>query len=322
MTARIVVGRTLPGPAFALLRDAGDVWVPAEDRPLTPEELANVSVRADAIVALLHDRIDVRLLDAAGSQLRIVANVAVGYDNIDVRACDARGVLVTNTPGVLVDATADLTLALLLGITRRVAEGDRLLRAGERWSWSLDFMLGSGLHGKQLGIIGFGQIGQAVARRAAAFGMTIAYAGRHEVAAGEWTGVAALMSLNDLLSTSDVVSVHCPLSAETTHLIDRAALRRMRPTAYLINTARGPIVDEAALADALKDGMIAGAALDVFEAEPAVHPGLLDSDRTLLTPHLGSATLETREAMAVLAARNVVEVLAGRPALTPVTPPR
>ena len=321
MTSRIVVARTLPGAALALLREAGEVWVTADDRPLTPEELANGSVGADAIVALLHDRIDAPLLDAAGSQLRIVANVAVGYDNIDIRACAARDVLVTNTPGVLVDATADLTLALLLGITRRVAQGDRLLRAGTPWSWSLDFMLGSGLLGKRLGIIGFGRIGQAVARRATAFGMTIAYTGRHEVAASEWSGVAARMSLNDLLGSSDVVSVHCPLSVETTHLIDRAALRQMRPTAYLINTARGPIVDEAALADALKNGVIAGAALDVFEAEPAVHPGLLDSDRTLLTPHLGSATLETREAMAVLAARNVVEVLAGRPALTPVTQP-
>ena len=183
-------------------------------------------------------------------------------------------------------------------------------------------MLGSGLHGKQLGIIGFGRIGQAVARRAAAFGMTIAFAGRHDASSAEWAGVATRMSLADLLGSSDVVSVHCPLTVDTTHLIDRAALRRMRPTAYLINTARGPIVDEAALADALDSAVIAGAALDVFEDEPAVHPGLITSDRTLLTPHLGSATLETREAMAVLAARNVIEVLAGRPALTPVASPR
>ena len=322
MTPRIVVGRTLPAAALGLLREVGDVWVPAEDRPLTAAELAQASAGADAVVALLHDRIDERVLAAAGSQLRIVANVAVGYDNIDVAACAARGVVVTNTPGVLVDATADLTLALMLGITRRVAEGDRLLRAGTSWSWSLDFMLGRGSAGKQLGIVGFGQIGQAVARRAAAFGMTIAYTGRHDVSSADWSGAATRMSLADLLNSSDVVSLHCPLTVETTHLIDGAALRLMRPTAYLINTARGPIVDEAALADALDSGVIAGAALDVFEHEPSVHPGLRESDRVLLTPHLGSATLETREAMAVLAARNVVEVLAGRPALTPVTPHR
>ena len=201
VTARIVVGRTLPEAALALLRDAGELRVPDGDRPLTPDELAHAGVGADALVSLLHDRIDDRLLDAVGGQLRIVANVAVGYDNIDVRACAARGVVVTNTPGVLVDATADLTLALLLGITRRVAEGDRLLRVGTPWSWSLDFMLGSGLHGKQLGIIGFGRIGQAVARRAAAFGMTIAFAGRHDASSAEWAGVATRMSLADLLGS-------------------------------------------------------------------------------------------------------------------------
>jgi glyoxylate reductase len=237
-----------------------------------------------------------------------VATVAVGYDNIDVAACAARGVVVTNTPDVLVEATADLTFALLLGVTRRVGEGDRLLRAGTPWSWSMGFMLGTGLQGRTLGLVGYGRIGKAVARRAAAFGMRVVVNRR----SGEG------LTLEELLAVADVVSLHCPLTSSTHHLIDAAALRRMRPEAYLINTARGPIVDEAALAGALERGELAGAGLDVFEREPAVEPRLLALDTVLLTPHLGSATAQTREAMAVLAARNVIAVLGGGAPLTPV----
>ena len=298
---RVVVTRAIPQVALELLDSP---WVSSLDRPLTPEELREAVDGATAVVSMLHDRIDGSMVDAAGGGLRIVANVAVGYDNIDVAACAARGVVVTNTPDVLVDATADLTMALLLGITRRLGEGDRLLRAGTGWSWSMDFMLGTGLQGLRLGIVGFGRIGRAVARRAEAFGMEVVH--------------TRMVPLADLLATSDVVSLHCPLTLQTRHLIDAAALRAMRPTAYLVNTSRGPVVDEAALADALERGEIRGAALDVFEDEPRVVPKLRTLDNVLMTPHLGSATTQTREAMATLAVRNVLSVLSGGPPLTPV----
>jgi glyoxylate reductase len=314
---RVVVTRAQPEAAVAALRAVAEVWVSPHDRPMSPAELAAAVAGADAVVTMLHDRVDDAFLDAAGPGLKVVANVAVGYDNADVEAVRRRGVVLTNTPGVLVDATADLALALLLGVTRRVGEGDRLVRRGERWSWSMWFMLGTGLQGKRLGLVGYGRIGQAVARRAAAFGMGVAYTARHEVPGGGEVG-AERLPLAELLATSDVVSLHCPLTPETRHLIDRDALRSMRPSAYLVNTARGPVVDEAALVEALEAGWIAGAGLDVFEREPDVHPGLVASDRVLLTPHLGSATVETREAMAMLAARNVVAVLAGDAPPTPV----
>jgi glyoxylate reductase len=313
---RIVVTRTMPGAALAELAPLGDVDVPDEDRALDVGELRDAVRGATAVVTMLHDRVDDAFLAAAGPGLRVVANVAVGYDNVDLEACRRRGVVVTNTPGVLVDATADLAMALLLGVTRRVGEGDALLRSGTPWTWSMTFMLGTGLQGKRLGLVGFGRIGQAVARRAAAFGMAVAYTARHEASAPGSDAVR--LPLPELLATSDVVSLHCPLTPETRHLVDRDALRSMRPEAFLVNTSRGPVVDEAALVEALREGWIAGAALDVFEREPEVHPGLASAGAVLMTPHLGSATRETREAMALLAARNVSDVLAGRPARTPV----
>ena len=319
MAARIVVTRRIPEPAVELLSATGDVWVSPHDRPLTTDELHEAVAGADTVVTLLHDRVDDAFLDAAGPGLRVVANVAVGYDNVDVPACARRGVVVTNTPGVLTEATADLAFALILMATRRLGEGERLIRAQTPWSWSMFFMLGSGIQGKTLGIVGLGKIGQATARRARAFGMEIAYAGRrraHAELEGELE--ARFLSFEELLGAADVVSLHCPLSAETHHLIDAAALDRMKPTACLINTTRGPVVDEAALAAALRSGAIAGAGLDVFEREPEVHPDLLDLENVVLIPHLGSATVETRTAMGVLAARNVVAVLAGEAPLTPV----
>jgi glyoxylate reductase len=301
-----------------MLEAASDLWVSPVDAPLPVAELHEAVAGADGVVTLLHDRVDDALLDAAGPGLRVVANVAVGYDNIDVGACAARSVVVTNTPGVLTDATADLAFALVLMTTRRLAEAERLVRAGARWSWSMFFHLGTGIQGKTLGIVGLGQIGTAVARRARVFGMSIAYSGprRGEPAVEAELG-ATYLSLEDLLASADVVSLHCPLTPETRHLIGGAELEGMRPTAFLVNTTRGPVVDEGALVQALRDGTIAGAGLDVFEREPEVHPGLLELENVVLLPHLGSATTETREAMAVLAARNVLEVLAGRPALTP-----
>jgi glyoxylate reductase len=317
--ARIVVTRRIPEPALELLRGAGDVWLSPHDRPMTTAELHAAVAGADAVVTLLHDRVDDAFLDAAGPSLRVVANVAVGYDNIDVPACGRRGVAATNTPGVLVDATADIAMALILMSTRRLGEAERMVREGGTWSWSMFFMLGAGLQGKTLGIVGLGQIGAATARRARAFGMGIAYAGRRRAdAALESELGAAMLDLDELLATADVVSLHTPLSDVTRHLIDARRLALMKPTAHLVNTSRGPVVDEAALAAALQAGTIAGAGLDVFEREPEIDPGLRGLENVVLIPHLGSATIETRTAMGLLAAQNAVAVLAGKPPVTPI----
>jgi glyoxylate reductase len=318
---RLVVTRIIPEPALELLREAGETWVSDRDRPLERAELHEAVRGATAVVTLLHDRVDAEFFDAAGPQLRCVANVAVGYDNVDVAEATRRGVLITNTPAVLTDATADLTLALILMVTRRLGEGERMVRAGERWSWSMFFLLGMGLQDKTLGIVGLGAIGTAVARRARAFGMRIIYADAQRADAElEAELEAAFVGLDELLAKADVLCLHCPLTEETRHLIDAERLRQMKPTAFLVNTARGPIVDEAALAEALRSGSIAGAALDVFEREPEVDPGLLELENAVLVPHLGSATTETRTAMAVLAARNAIATSSGQPPLTPVNP--
>ena len=317
--ARFVVTRRIPEPALELLREAGELWVSEHDRPLETAELHEAVRGATAVLTLLHDRVDGEFLDAAGPQLRCVANVAVGYDNVDVDAATARGVVVTNTPHVLTEATADLTLGLILMVTRRLGEGERLIRSRTPWSWHMFHMLGTGLQGKTLGIVGLGAIGAAVARRGRAFGMRIAYASPRRAAADVEAELDAVhLPLNALLASADVVSVHCPLSDETRHLIDAEGLCRMKPAAYLVNTARGPIVDEAALADALRRGSIAGAGLDVFEREPEVDPGLPELENAVLVPHLGSATLETRTEMAVLAARNAIAACGGEPPPTPV----
>ncbi|MGZ4400413.1 MAG: 2-hydroxyacid dehydrogenase [Gaiellaceae bacterium] len=319
MSARIVVTRRIPEAALELLAAAGRLWVSPHDRPLTTEELHRAGTGADAIVSLLHDRIDEAFLAAAGSQLRVVANVAVGYDNVDVEACVRRGIVVTNTPTVLTEATADLAFSLILMSTRRLGESERLIRAGTPWSWSMFFQLGMGIQGKTLGVVGLGQIGQAVARRARAFGMAIVYSDPRRADEGVEAELEAThVPLEELLATADVITLHCLLDERTRHLIDSAALARMKPTAFLVNSSRGAVVDEAALVDALRSGTIAGAGLDVYEHEPAVHPGLLELENVVLLPHLGSATRETREAMGVLAARNVIAVLDGEAPLTPV----
>ncbi len=319
MARRIVVTRRIPEPALDLLGEAGDVWVSPDDRPLEVAELHRAVKGADAIVTMLHDRVDAALLAAAGPQLQVVANVAVGYDNVDVAACTERGVRFTNTPGVLTDATADIAFALILMATRRLGEGERLIRTGVPWSFNMFFLLGTSVQGKTLGIVGLGQIGTATARRARAFGMDVIYSGRRAAdPALERELGARRVDLDELLATSDVVSLHCPLTDDTRHLIDGARLRQMKPSAYLVNTTRGPVVDEGALAEALRDGVIAGAGLDVFEKEPEVHPALLELENVTLIPHLGSATIETRTQMAVLAARNAIAVLDGVDPPTPV----
>lgn len=271
---------------------------------ITEDELTRRIAGKQALLCLLTDPVTPGVLDAA-PDLRIVANIAVGYDNIDVAAAKARGVVVTNTPDVLTGAVAEFTWGLILSLARRIAEGERLLRRGEWKGWALDFLLGMELRGKQLGIIGRGRIGRAVAAKAPAFGMSAVFAG-HDV------------SLDELLVGSDVISIHAPATDKTRHMIDRRALARMKRSALLVNTARGSIVDEQALAWALTEHVIAGAALDVYEHEPAVEAALLAMENVLLAPHLGSATRETRTAMADLAVTNVLAVLDGQPPVTPV----
>lgn len=288
------------------------------DEPIPVEVRNEQLAHAEAAVTIVTDRVDADFLDAA-PDLRVVTNVAVGYNNVDVDACRARGVVVTNTPGVLTDATADIGMALIMMVTRRLGEAERLIRSHTPWEWHMFMMLGTGIQGKRLGIVGMGEIGAALATRAKAFGMEIVYHNRRAVSDEVATPLAAkLLPFDELLATSDVVSLNLPYSDASHHLIDAAALGTMKPSAYLINTARGPIVDEEALVAALRDGTIAGAGLDVFEHEPAVHPGLVELDNAVLLPHLGSATIETRTAMAMLATRNVEAVLNGHPAPTPI----
>jgi glyoxylate reductase len=300
----VLLTRRLPSSVVAPLEQHHSLDVYTGDGAIPRDELLARVRDKDALISAITDRIDGEMMDA-GARLRIVANVAVGYDNVDVAAARTRGLIVTNTPDVLTEAVAELTWALILGITRRVAEGDRLIRA-DRWKgWAPDFMLGTELRGKQLGLIGRGRIGRAVAAKAPAFGMTPRFA-KHDI------------TLDQLLVSSDVISIHTPGGPDTRHLINRKTLARMKRSAFLVNTSRGTVVEEEALVWALGEHLIAGAALDVFEREPEVHPGLRSFENVLLVPHLGSATRETRTAMAGLAVRNVLAVLAGSPPLTPV----
>jgi len=309
----ILVTRKLPSTVLTKLEAVGDVDLYAGDMTMPHDELRSRIVGKRAVVTMITEQIDKGVLDVA-ADLKIVANVAVGYNNIDVASARSRGVIVTNTPDVLTESVADFTWALILGITRRLAEGDRLIRRQGWKGWAFDFMLGTELRGKQLGLVGYGRIARAVAARASAFGVRVVCSSRRD---GEHSSVGQL-SLDRLLNTSDIVSLHVPLTPETKHLIDKKALTRMKRSAYLINTSRGPVIDEEALAWALEHRLLAGAALDVYEREPDVHPSLLNLENVLLVPHLGSGTVETRTAMADLAVANVVAVLSGKPPLTPV----
>jgi lactate dehydrogenase-like 2-hydroxyacid dehydrogenase len=292
------VTRRVPEPVRAALERDFDVRIHDEDGTLERAALLELVRGAEGVVTMLTDRVDAELLDAAGPRLRIVANYAVGLDNVDLDECARRGIEVANTPDVLTETTAELAIAILLALVRRVAEGDRFLRARRPWVWSLTFMLGTGLRGKTMLVVGPGRIGSATARLAEAHGMRVVTAGRGD-------------DLHALLPQADVVSIHCPLTPETRHLFDAAAFRAMKPTAVLVNTARGPIVDEGALVDALEAGEIAGAALDVFEREPEVEPRLLTRDDVVVVPHLGSATEETRVAMGMLCVEALRRVLLG-----------
>lgn len=314
----IYVSRLLTDRAMAHLRSLGVAVRVGDENPPSRAELEAGITGASAAVVTLTEHIDAELLAIAGPELKVVANVAVGYDNIDVAAAAAAGVTVTNTPGVLDRATADHTFALILAATRRITEGDRLIRSREPWIWGPRMLVGLDVSaGATLGILGYGRIGRAVARRAQAFDMSVVATSRSRDPGTTEDGVMFL-DAPTLLATSDVVTVLTPLTSETRHLIDAAALAAMKPTAYLINTARGGVVDEDALIDALHSGQIRGAALDVFENEPHVNPALLDAPNLVLTPHIASAGEATRDAMGILAVDNAAAVLAGRAPLTPV----
>jgi glyoxylate reductase len=316
--ATVFVTRPLPEPGTALLETAGlQVVANTEERLLSREQLRDGLASVDAVLCSLADRIDGELL-AGAPRLKVVANYAVGFDNIDVAAARGQGVEVTTTPDVLTDATADMAWALMLAAARRIGAAERLVRSGGWKGWAPTQLLGQPIGGRRLGIVGMGAIGGAVARRAAGFGMEVVYHNRRRVdPAVEADLRATYVELDELFASCDVVSLHAPLNAESRHMVDARRLSLMKPTAVLVNTGRGPLVDEAALVEALDAGRLFGAGLDVFEQEPVVHPGLLDRDDVVLAPHLGSATTTARAAMVELCTRNIVEVLAGRPAVTP-----
>ena len=307
--ARVLVTRRLPeGGTDPLLAAGLDVVDRDDDTPYEHGELVAESPHVDALVCLLTDRIDAEVLEAGRSgRLRVVGNVAVGYDNVDVAAARALGVAVCNTPGVLDETTADAAFLLILAASRCATEAERDLRAGSWHGWGINQYLGHDVHGATLGLVGYGRIGRAVGRRAAGFGMQVLHHTRRQ------TGMPGYVaSLDELLARADVVSLHVPLTDDTRHLIGPRQLALMRPTSVLVNTARGPVVDEEALADALHEGRIFAAGIDVYEREPAVHPRLLTAPRAVLLPHIGSASRETRTQMARVACRGVCDVLAGR----------
>lgn len=317
--AKIVVTGKIPEVALEKLKKSHEVISWGEETPISRDEMLKRVSGANIIVSLLTEKIDEEVLASAGNDLKAVCNVAVGYNNIDVAACKSKNVLVTNTPGVLTDATADIAMALILMTTRRLSEGERVIRNQDPWAWGMFYMLGSSIQNQTLGIVGMGQIGIATALRAKSFGMKIIYTRRNRLDEKiEKELSAQYVSLDDLLQQSDIVSLHCPYSTETHHLISDAQLSKMKKTSYLINTARGPIVNEEALANALINKTIAGAGLDVYENEPKVNEKLLKLDNVVLLPHLGSATVETRTAMATTAANNALEILSGNKPLNPV----
>jgi len=298
---------------MAIVRERFQLVQYPHDALPAPSALREGLCQADAAVVTLGDRIDAETIHVA-TRLKVLANYAVGYNNIDLAAARQRGLIITNTPDVLTDATADLTWALLLATARRVVEGDALIRSGRWTGWSPTQLLGADVSGKTLGIIGMGRIGQAVARRAVGFRMPVRYHTRQPLATSSLSREWEHRSLRDLLGEADVVTIHVPLTPATQHLIGARELAWMRPTAYLINTARGPIIDEWALADALKLGIIAGAGLDVYEREPAIHSAMAQLKQVVLLPHLGSATLHARVQMGLVCLENIHAVLDGRPA--------
>ncbi len=317
---KVFVTRVIPEAGIKLLKEKGfEVEVSDVDGVLPREQLLAKVKGADAILSLLTDKMDAELMDAAGPQLKVIANYAVGYDNINLADAAARKIIITNTPEVLTESVAELAIALIFAISRRVVEADQFMRDGKYHGWGPMMFLGNDLVGKTLGLVGLGRIGAAVARRLHdGFEMKIMYydAKRNEELEKKYN--LQFVDLDTLLKESDFVSIHVPMKPETKHLINAERLKMMKKAAYLINTARGPIVDEKALVEALKTGEIKGAGLDVYEAEPKMADGLAQMSNTVLLPHIASATEETRSAMSELAAKNIIAVLSGEPPLTPV----
>ena len=315
MKHRILVSGHLTEDILSLLAQECDVRANGEDRPMERAELLEAVAAVDGYLSMITDAVDAELMDAA-PRLRVVSNMAVGYNNIDVAAATARGIVVTNTPGILTEATAELAFALVLAAARRVVDLDRRTRAGEWTCWAPLLFLSREVSGKTLGVVGLGRIGRAVARRARAFGMRVLYHNRSRLDEAEERDLGVeYAERDDLLRTSDFVSLHVPLSGETRHLIGPRELGLMKPTAYLVNTSRGAVVDEAALVEALRKKRIEGAGLDVYENEPLLAPGLTALENVVLMPHVGSATVETRARMARMAAENLLSALRGeRPA--------
>ncbi len=317
MPEKVLVTREIPAAGLYPL-EGFDVTVLSEAPP-ERGELLEAARGAEGVLSTVTEKIDAEFMDTAGDGLKVVANMAVGYDNVDVEAANERGIVVTNTPGVLDETTADVAFMLLLAAARRLGESERILRAGKWEWWGPKLFMGPDVWGKKLGIIGLGRIGQAVARRARGFGMEVLYHNRSRKEEAEEELGASYRDLEDLLETADFITVHTPLSDETHHLIGAPELERMKPEAVLVNTSRGPVVDEVALADALAEGRIFAAGLDVYEAEPKVHPKLLELENVVLAPHIGSGSIETRDKMATLAAENLAAVLRGEEPKTPVS---
>lgn len=316
---KVVITRPIPGSAIERLRQAGyDLQINPNDRVLPADELKSFVAGADAILALLTDRIDAEVLDAAGSNLKVISNYAVGFDNIDLEAAKQKNIIITNTPSDKIsECVAEFTWAVILALSRRVIEGDEFGRKGAYRGWEPDIFLGRDVYGKTLGIIGLGRIGSMVARRAKGFNMEIVYTKKEPDPKAEQELKVKYQDLSSLLTQSDYVTLHVPLTPETHHLISEETLSQMKPSAYLINTARGGVVDEHALVTALKSGKIAGVALDVHENEPNMNPELLLMENVILTPHIASATHEVREEMTKIAVDNILAVLSGQPPLNP-----
>jgi glyoxylate reductase len=316
VSEKVLVTREIPEAGLRLLEDF-DVTVLSEGPP-ERDELLEAARGTAGVLSTLTEQMDAEFMDAAGDDLKVIANMAVGYDNVDLEAANERGVVVTNTPGVLTETTADTAFMLLLAAARRLGEGERIVRAGEWEAWGPKMLLGPDVWGKKLGILGFGEIGQALARRAKGFGMELIYWNRSRKEEAEKELEARYLELGELLETCDFLSIHAPLTEETTHLIGAPELEKMKTEAVLVNTSRGPLVDEGALADALEEGRIFAAGLDVYEEEPKVHPKLLGLENVVLAPHIGSASFETRDRMAVTAGEDLRAVLRGEQPKNPV----
>lgn len=317
---KILITRKIPHSGIKKLQDFSDqIFINQKDRNLTYRELCEKSSEVDAILTMLANNIDRKFIESCNN-LKIIANYAVGYNNIDITAATENNIIVTNTPGVLTETTADLAWALIMAVMRRIVESDEYTRAGRFKGWAPELFCGTDIYGKTLGIVGCGRIGQATARRAAGFNMPILYYNRSKKEKFEEQTKAKKLGLEELLKRSDIVSLHLPLTDQTESLIDEQELDLMKETAFLINTARGPVVNESALVQALNSGSIAGAGLDVFEKEPQVHPGLVELTNVVLTPHIGSATTSTRAQMAQMAADNIIEALSGNKPANVVNP--